>query len=190
MRLERHLPEMADSLQPGLTREAINDMIHGFPFLLPEEIYEIYEWRNGTAGSQLEAPYQVFSVEFISLEENLIFLEEQLKQDGCGLYYFILFRCMSPDEWDYFGIPLNYTSFPVIYWTETQHMRRMHQLKREEIEKRIRYPSITNIIYAVVEWSECAIRKNITNNKPWFYVDEKELERIHQKYSDKTLRIY
>ena len=170
-RLERYLPEMADSLHPGLTREAIDEMFDSLPFSLPEELYEIYKWRNGGAGAQLEGPYQVFGIEFVSLEENLVFIEEQLKQTGCGLYYFILFRCRSPDDEYYFGIPLNYNSCPVIYWTATQHMHRMHQVKREDIKKRIFYPAIGNIFYAILEWSECSIRRTTTkSDKPWFYV--------------------
>jgi|GEM_PF-801097 len=45
--LVKNNPELALSLQPGLTRAEIDQQIMGLPFTLPEEVYELYQWRNG-----------------------------------------------------------------------------------------------------------------------------------------------
>jgi uncharacterized protein YjbI with pentapeptide repeats len=45
--------ETIQSLQPGLTREEINNILcpgEEFP-AIPEEIYQLYQWRNGIKGS-------------------------------------------------------------------------------------------------------------------------------------------
>jgi cell wall assembly regulator SMI1 len=40
-------PEIASHLQPGLTREEIDNRVKNLQFSLPEEVYELYQWRNG-----------------------------------------------------------------------------------------------------------------------------------------------
>jgi hypothetical protein len=35
-------------LQPGLSREEIDARTRKLPFRLPEELYALYRWRNGT----------------------------------------------------------------------------------------------------------------------------------------------
>ena len=40
-------PEIASCLQPGLTREEIDDKVKNLQFSLPEEVYDLYQWRNG-----------------------------------------------------------------------------------------------------------------------------------------------
>ncbi|TYQ29089.1 SMI1/KNR4 family protein [Pseudanabaena sp. UWO311] len=42
------MPETANSLQTGLSRDAIKAIIEPLPFDLPEDFYKLYEWRNGS----------------------------------------------------------------------------------------------------------------------------------------------
>lgn len=41
--------EFIDCFNPGLTNNQINDYVRELPFKLPNEIYELYQWRNGIA---------------------------------------------------------------------------------------------------------------------------------------------
>ncbi|NEP80637.1 MAG: hypothetical protein F6K39_22175 [Okeania sp. SIO3B3] len=43
----KHQPLVAEELQPGLTRGQIDELVKNLPFSLPEELYELYQWRNG-----------------------------------------------------------------------------------------------------------------------------------------------
>jgi uncharacterized protein YjbI with pentapeptide repeats len=45
--------ETIQSLQPGLTREEINNILYPYDEvpLIPEEVYQLYQWRNGIEGS-------------------------------------------------------------------------------------------------------------------------------------------
>lgn len=38
-----------DCYNPGLTRQQIDEITKDLPFRLSEEVYELYQWRNGTA---------------------------------------------------------------------------------------------------------------------------------------------
>lgn len=55
-------PSAAALLQPGLSRDEISGIADScFPFPLPAEIYQLYEWKNGTAeGPHQERPSQIF----------------------------------------------------------------------------------------------------------------------------------
>jgi cell wall assembly regulator SMI1 len=70
--LERSHPIMvgiAQSLQPGLSQEDITSKLEDFPYTLPNEVIEIYQWRNGQRGNYSDglAPYY----RFLSLEDAL-----------------------------------------------------------------------------------------------------------------------
>lgn len=41
--------EMVDCYNPGLTRQQIDKIVKDLPFKLSEEVYELYQWRNGIA---------------------------------------------------------------------------------------------------------------------------------------------
>ncbi|MGB3402787.1 MAG: hypothetical protein WBA77_08855 [Microcoleaceae cyanobacterium] len=45
--LEEHQPEYTASYLPGLSRSEIDQLIEPFNIVIPEEIYELYQWRNG-----------------------------------------------------------------------------------------------------------------------------------------------
>ena len=45
---ERNRPEYATTFQPGLTKEEIEEKVKDIPFKLPKEVYELYQWRNGS----------------------------------------------------------------------------------------------------------------------------------------------
>lgn len=45
--LRVNYPEAISKLRPGLTIEEINKITKGFPFTLPKEIYELYQFCNG-----------------------------------------------------------------------------------------------------------------------------------------------
>lgn len=45
--LEEYQPEYAASFLPSLSRSEVDELIKPFNIVLPEEIYELYQWRNG-----------------------------------------------------------------------------------------------------------------------------------------------
>jgi hypothetical protein len=70
-----------DNLSPGLTRSEIEDKTVHLPFQLPEEIYELYQWRNGlrTDIPENESPFLFRDQYLLSLDEALTNYEELLQ---------------------------------------------------------------------------------------------------------------
>ena len=77
---ENNKPSTIESLQPGLTIEEIEEKAKDLPFRLTQEVYELYQWRNGMIddGSCFFRYYR-----FISLEEALE--ELKLMEEAWGL---------------------------------------------------------------------------------------------------------
>ena len=96
---ENNKPSTIESLQPGLTIEEIEEKAKDLPFRLTQEVYELYQWRNGMIddGSCFFRYYR-----FISLEEALE--ELKLMEEAWGLSlpfgWFPLFEY----EGEYFSI--------------------------------------------------------------------------------------
>ena len=79
--LEKHPSEKyasADVLQPGLSYEEIDRRVADLPFKLPEEVYELYQWRNGTCDGEEERAQFFNGLTFLSLEAALDKYDELL----------------------------------------------------------------------------------------------------------------
>ena len=76
--------EIAESLQPGITREEIDEKVQDLPFPLPEEVYELYQWRNGMykLGGFSDFSNFVFSNEFIPLEKAVEMSRNYAEEKG------------------------------------------------------------------------------------------------------------
>ncbi len=47
--IEQYKPWYVNYLQPGLSRGEIENLVRDLPIQLPEEVYELYQWRNGAS---------------------------------------------------------------------------------------------------------------------------------------------
>jgi cell wall assembly regulator SMI1 len=47
--LEYTVPDLADRYNPGLSIQQIDNIVKDLPFKLSEEVYGLYQWRNGEA---------------------------------------------------------------------------------------------------------------------------------------------
>ncbi|ELS30186.1 MULTISPECIES: hypothetical protein [Pseudanabaena] len=50
--LQQHKPDYAVTFLPGLSHSEITERLGNFRFQVPQTIYELYRWRNGTRGYQ------------------------------------------------------------------------------------------------------------------------------------------
>ena len=79
-------PAFIALLQPGLSRSEVDAAVDGLPFALAEEVYELYQWRNG----QKEGEFRLGLLRsefdpFMPLEEAIgeyIFAQAENYQDG------------------------------------------------------------------------------------------------------------
>jgi cell wall assembly regulator SMI1 len=67
--MQQHCPERANTFQPSLLREEIDQAITDLPNQFSEELYELYQWRNGsTAWDSIDSLVSPI-LEFMPLEE-------------------------------------------------------------------------------------------------------------------------
>ena len=74
--LEENRPDYAASFLPGLSDAEIREKLANVELELPEEIYELYRWRNGTEYG--EDPKSVIfpCIEFMTLDEALEYYDD------------------------------------------------------------------------------------------------------------------
>jgi len=63
-------------LQPGLTREEIDELLIDIPYTIPEELYQLYEWRNGMNKKGI----QNYGCLAFAMDRGFLPLEEVVKQ--------------------------------------------------------------------------------------------------------------
>lgn len=78
--LQQNKPSIISSLEPGLSEFEIRDRLEqDFPFLLPVEFYELYQWRNGTVYGEEDFTNFFPGCMFHSLEYALEIYSRQLE---------------------------------------------------------------------------------------------------------------
>lgn len=56
-----------ESMLPGLSREEIKEKLSWFPYPIPEEVFELYEWHSGQ-DENAEIPFYFRDIQFIDIE--------------------------------------------------------------------------------------------------------------------------
>ncbi len=69
--LEENRPDYAASFLPGLSDAEIREKLANVELELPEEIYELYRWRNGVEGGEDLKSVVYPSMEFMHLDEAI-----------------------------------------------------------------------------------------------------------------------
>lgn len=98
--LEQNRPNYAATFLPGLTDEEIQQKLSNLQFQLPEEIYELYRWRNGSQDEDNGSiVYPSFG--FMPLDEALGYYEDFIDgsiQDLCNEGYNDISHQLSEHE--------------------------------------------------------------------------------------------
>lgn len=86
-----HNPKFVEKLKPGLTREEIDELIKDLPFPFPEELYELYQWRNGMEGAYPVSWLQFIRAKggaygFLSLEDAIKMSRQEYKSISITKY--------------------------------------------------------------------------------------------------------
>jgi len=131
----------------GLNRAQIDDMINGLGIQLPEEVYELYEWKNGTALSSSLIPHEswLFPLGTLSsLEDSIDRYQHQMERDEYWTpNLFILF---ADDGGEMFLIDFDENS-------PTYKMIYKHSYFSVDYEVTITcFDSLEALIKTVIEW--------------------------------------
>ena len=78
--IEKNMPDHPAIMNQGLSRADIEDAVNQLSFKLSEEIYELYQWRNGGRNPFIPHPDAWDLAHFPSLKE----IVQVHKQEGKG----------------------------------------------------------------------------------------------------------
>ncbi len=162
--LQKHKPECVSLLKPGLEDSEIEDHIKGLPIRLPQEVYELYKWRNGSEDDPMSNDsIYIFPEGFgfwslstaikIHSEKNQYNNRQKYQQarNNFSLTYLELFYCYA-GEYSGFVIINEEQTYPVIF----NHSR--------GDETRQHYDSLTTMMLTVAEGYETGVY-SVTKHK-------------------------
>ncbi|GAA6614673.1 hypothetical protein [Scytonema sp. NUACC26] len=146
--LMRNIPDRAAQLSPGLSRAEIDAQAHILPFKLPEEIYELYQWRDGSSGYN----FLFENSEFMSLQEAVSAYCEQMGESRYDEreeakffeYSFPIFKLWYQGNVFYTVVP----------YQQGKSIIRMYDPECNDYS--LRYHSLTNLILHAASWYEAA----------------------------------
>lgn len=180
--LQQNKRTIASALQPGLTYTQIQDGIESLPFDLPEEVYELYQWRNGTRNDKVLSATFFPAFTFNSLEQSLSNYKELLdftKMLGKGAE-------IEPDAvWNPKWFPIfsfegqgHY--YAVIGSESRTKTSPILDFSIEDIGAHTKYTSLTNMMLTIVE---CYETKAYYLGELDLAKNEDEAEYIRLKYN-------
>ena len=79
---EMNNPFVASLLEPGLSTQEINAKVEALSFCLPQEVYELYQWRNGISMNRARE-YLQHIPSWCSFIEHFDFLPLEQAVDEC-----------------------------------------------------------------------------------------------------------
>jgi hypothetical protein len=148
-RVEAYTPHCALALQQPLSREEIETIIQDLPFPIPPEVYELYQWRNGSKWEQ----FLFQNYDFLPLNRVVYEYQEWLKQvqaDYPEMAELFQFRLPLFELWSECGV----------FLTVAPGEQRGSAIYDWDISCEsyaIRYNSLTNLILYSAEWYETAV---------------------------------
>ena len=200
--LEYSIPDLSDRYKPGLTRQQIDTIVKDLPFKLSEEVYELYQWRNGKSECGENSGENVadflfpdhhipgnLSLPFWSLQESIKRYHDLWKLHESRITEdphngFILWK----QDWFPIASMENKTMLCVV---GNLNPSPVYQIEFAGFEKPLRtYANLTSMMSVIAECCESDLYKIIPDEyeETYFYIklDEgkRDLERaIYQKYN-------
>lgn len=182
---ERNRPEYATTFQPGLTEEEIEEKVKDIPFKLPKEVYELYQWRNGSTFD-----YFLPGSGFIFLPLERAIEEYELNADTYS----------SDDEYDESEDYWNPYYFP-IFFEGIENFFVIGSDKQQEKSPVIYYfiedgshdvfcSSLTKMIQVIAECYETGayyITEEVVQERIFLGEDELKVAQVLRKYNPELL---
>ncbi|OUL25627.1 SMI1/KNR4 family protein [Nostoc sp. 106C] len=197
--LQQHRAEIAALLQPGLTIEEIQSQIKNLPFCLPQEVYELYQWRNGIDYSNISKIENfhfdisfIPGLDFLPLEEAIESSKEieefrdkytSPEEENCHKLWFPIF---SSDDLEYlilFGDSVSSQDSPI-----------MHCHLGDGSLPQVKYPNLTTFMMVVAECYETNAYYIVEQSKynylsSYLAEDVKKVAEIERKYLSEQLEV-
>jgi hypothetical protein len=133
--------------QPGLSRSAIDDLVKDLAFPISEEVYELYEWCNGSPDDSDAVLFH---------QQYLLPLEESVRwrQDRYGLNYGEDWMQDDPTWFPVFRLWCSHAFYVVVLGSKEKSFVRNYDPECENYN--LYYESLTKLLLHGAEWLESA----------------------------------
>ncbi|NER35200.1 MAG: HEAT repeat domain-containing protein [Oscillatoria sp. SIO1A7] len=141
---QRSDPSAALSLEPGLSLREIREMVKDLPIRLPAEVYELYQWRNGSPTGWYLSLQDAIAAYLHDLEHY----DSSWMPDEFGPYWFQIFDYTEAEEAGYIVACEDQNRYPVVF----------RSTKDIDYTTR-RYASLTAMMLTIAECNETGAYK-------------------------------
>jgi len=171
-----NVPNYIDDFLPGLTYEEIADPVKDLPFKLPQEVYDLYQWRNGS--NYESGPifiYHYFSSFKAALENNESFnYPEAVDRRIQDLYPPYLFPVFEFNRDEYFAVEgsLDQADTALVFI-----------MGLGGGEEKLVFNSLTTMIIAIAKSYEAGVYKYDPDRHDMDWEDMEKSRQIRLKYN-------
>lgn len=175
--LKQNAPSYAEGFLPGLSYEEIEEKVSNLPFKLPEEVYNLYRWRNGTNSPAMIFVYHYFWHLDMALEISSDCVNDPLSQEfrqerGNPLYLFPIFEY----EGEYFAI---------LGQTEQVETAPVYHIDADAGEVSLAFNNLTAMMQTIAESYETGgYQLTPEGQLEW---DDKKFRSLRLKYNPGTI---
>ncbi|AFY73221.1 hypothetical protein Syn7502_01112 [Synechococcus sp. PCC 7502] len=174
-----NVPDYQDDFLPRLTFEEIEEQVKGLPFKLPKEVYDLYQWRNGSESQTVSFDGYYFSSLEVAIENNE-YINEDWNIDMRKEYNYspYLFPVFQGDKGSY-DIQVNETKVDTVPIFDDFY---------QEPEMTTLFNSLTTMMMAIAESYETGVYVYNPEYNSVNWEDMKKSGEIRLKYNFGTVK--
>ena len=192
--LEENRPDYAASFLPGLSDEEIREKLANVELELPEEIYELYRWRNGVEGGEDLKSVVYPSMEFMPLDEAIEYYEDFVensinlldeRDEDCQ----DVFKLLDVSQVNIYGNKLIFPfsrsncSFCAVLLSKEQQQRSIIIDIADELGLSVIYRNLTSMTQTLAEYLETGAYYLDEQQEYYLNGDEEKMLPIFKKYN-------
>jgi cell wall assembly regulator SMI1 len=168
--------------QPGLSRNVIDNLVKNLSFPIPEEIYELYEWCNGSSDDSDAILLHCWHL--LPLEEAV-----NLRQDPFGLNFGDDIWQDDPSWFPVFKFSYGRIFYVIVLGDKKKSIVRNYDRGFDDYS--VHYESVTKLLLHSAEWLELAkYHENVESWEVERSIDSKlkVKYRVHESIHPEDLR--
>jgi SMI1 / KNR4 family (SUKH-1) len=139
-------PQSSPIFQPGLSECSIDELVKDLQFPVPDEVYELYKWCNGSSEKRI-----AFNQYYLLPLDQAV----RLRQDKYGLNYGEDWMQDDPSWFPLFKLWCDHAFYVVILGDKNKSPVRNYDPECENYN--IYYESLTNMLLHSADWIESAL---------------------------------
>jgi hypothetical protein len=165
---QENMPQSRPVFQAGLSRSDIDELVKDLSFPVPDEVYELYEYCNGSSEERI-----IFRSYYLLPLNQAV----KLRKDKYGLNYGEDWMRDDPTWFPIFSLWSTHAFYVVILGDRKRSLVQMYDPECNDYD--IRYENLTNMLMHSAEWLESA---QFHEKMEFWDVDGKREAQLQRKY--------